>query len=165
MWLPGAAAIAAHLVTRRCPGPAAVPCPALPCLRSSCAARMQECWPAGSYQAGDKAVQTPLADGGSRLEFAFPEAVCPARLVFVIKEGEQWTNSGGGDFVAHLKPPGKSGGAPPCRPWPASQPNPAICKSLPVPPSRGVAPTWWHASSTSSPMPLLGPFGNGSATC
>ncbi|KAL4424419.1 hypothetical protein ABPG77_005662 [Micractinium sp. CCAP 211/92] len=68
----------------------------------------QECWPAGSYQAGDKAVQTPLADGGSRLEFAFPEAVCPARLVFVIKEGEQWTNSGGGDFVAHLKPPGKS---------------------------------------------------------
>ena len=35
---------------------------------------------------------------------------CPGRVVFVLKEGEKWQNSGGGDFVAHLKPPGASGG-------------------------------------------------------
>ena len=39
-----------------------------------------------------------------------PQATCPQRVVFVLKEGEQWTNSGGGDFVAHLKPPGAEGG-------------------------------------------------------
>lgn len=164
---------------------------------------MQECWPAGTNQAGDKAVQTPLADG-RHLTITFPEvggafgrlcarylaptwhlaqepaatgvlfavqcsagfrhgppgcalwtcglqppgapvplcrlllddtppatrsawprmlqATCPQRIVFVLKEGEQWTNSGGGDFVAHLKPPGAEGGwvgqvAGCCWPW------------------------------------------------
>lgn len=157
---------------------------------------LQEAWPAGTNQAGDKAVQTPLADG-RHLTITFPEvrtaegaaeiasgtgqpqdaasdrchcrtcgsgtaealvvlacaaaargaalshspachrlsqpalpllslpvllstppppslrpqATCPQRIVFVLKEGEQWSNSGGGDFVAHLKPPGAEGGS------------------------------------------------------
>ena len=37
------------------------------------------------------------------------QAGCPQRIVFVLKEGEKWANSGGGDFVAHLKPPGVQG--------------------------------------------------------
>ncbi|PRW45423.1 Carbohydrate-Binding Module Family 45 [Chlorella sorokiniana] len=65
----------------------------------------RESWPAGTNQAGDKAVQSPLRDD-RHLTVTFPEATCPQRIVFVLKEGEQWTNSGGGDFVAHLKPPG-----------------------------------------------------------
>ncbi|KAI3425011.1 hypothetical protein D9Q98_008393 [Chlorella vulgaris] len=65
----------------------------------------QDCWPQGTNQAGDKAVQTPLRDG-RHLTLTFPEAGCPQRIVFVLKEGEKWYNSGGGDFVAHLKPPG-----------------------------------------------------------
>ena len=40
---------------------------------------------------------------------ATPQATCPQRIVFVIKDGEEWTGSGGGDFVAHLKPPGAEG--------------------------------------------------------
>ncbi|PSC73883.1 ABC transporter A family member 2 isoform B [Micractinium conductrix] len=68
----------------------------------------RELWPPGTNQAGDKAVQTPLGDGGTRLLFNFPAAACPQRLVFVIKDGEKWSNSGGGDFVAHLKPPNRN---------------------------------------------------------
>ncbi|EFN54548.1 hypothetical protein CHLNCDRAFT_135335 [Chlorella variabilis] len=65
----------------------------------------QDCWPPGTNQAGDKAVQTALSDG-RHLTLTFPEDTCPGRVVFVLKEGEKWYNSGGGDFVAHLKPPG-----------------------------------------------------------
>jgi hypothetical protein len=72
---------------------------------------LQNCWPPGTNQAGDKAVQTRLNDG-RHLTITFPEEGCPARVVFVMKEGEKWFNSGGGDFVAHLKPPGVDGALP-----------------------------------------------------
>jgi hypothetical protein len=100
----------------------------------------QDCWPQGTNQAGDKAVQTPLRDG-RHLTLTFPEAGCPQRIVFVLKEGEKWYNSGGGDFVAHLKPPGVEGewlasaaacvqAPPPCRRCPAVTGRQHMCCSM-----------------------------------
>lgn len=62
-------------------------------------------WPEGTNQAGDKAVQTSFGSKGE-VSISFPGSACPSRIVFVLKDGENWMNSGGGDFVAHLKPPG-----------------------------------------------------------
>lgn len=39
-----------------------------------------------------------------------PQAGCPAKMVFVLKENEEWTNNGDSDFTAYLKPPGVEGG-------------------------------------------------------
>jgi alpha-glucan,water dikinase len=64
----------------------------------------QQNWPQGTNQAGDKAVQTPFAPS-NEVSITFSGQKCPSRVVFVLKEGEKWMNSGGGDFVAHLKPP------------------------------------------------------------
>ena len=69
----------------------------------------QGLWPPGTAPAGDKAVETPFAAGRS-LTISFPEAAAPAKLVFVLREGERWINSGGGgDFAVYLKPPGAQG--------------------------------------------------------
>ena len=55
---------------------------------------------------GDKAVQTPLGRTG-RCTIVFPADACPAKLVFVLKDGDKWSNGpGGSDFAAYLKPPG-----------------------------------------------------------
>lgn len=63
-----------------------------------------ENWPQGTNQAGDKAVQTPFGPS-NEVSITFSGTKCPSRVVFVLKDGEKWMNSGGGDFVAHLKPP------------------------------------------------------------
>lgn len=65
-------------------------------------------WPPGTRAAGDKAVETPFGDGGRALSIAFPEGSCPSKVVFVLRDGDQWINSAGGDFAAYLKPPGVS---------------------------------------------------------
>jgi hypothetical protein len=36
--------------------------------------------------------------------FASLQTECPSKLVFVLKEGEHWTNNGGSDFTAQLAP-------------------------------------------------------------
>jgi alpha-glucan,water dikinase len=60
--------------------------------------------PPGTLPAGDKAVRTPFG-AANAVRLSFPEDACPAAVVFVLNEGEQWFNSGGGDFAAYLKPP------------------------------------------------------------
>ncbi|GAB4821271.1 hypothetical protein N2152v2_008317 [Parachlorella kessleri] len=64
--------------------------------------------PGGTVSAGDQAVQSRF-EGGHTVRIAFPEAECPSKMVFVLKEGETWTNNGGSDFIAYLKPPGIEG--------------------------------------------------------
>ena len=36
--------------------------------------------------------------------FANLQAICPSRLVFVLRDGDQWIHNRGGDFSADLKP-------------------------------------------------------------
>lgn len=66
----------------------------------------QALWPPGTVQAGGGAVQTTFTDG-RHVELAFPEAQCPQRVVFVLKqtEPEQWMHNGATDFAVMLKPP------------------------------------------------------------
>ncbi|GAB4813755.1 hypothetical protein N2152v2_000801 [Parachlorella kessleri] len=61
-------------------------------------------WPPNSTQAGDAAVQTPFREGSQSVAIAFPESLCPSKVVFVLKEGERWITDGGKDFAADLRP-------------------------------------------------------------
>jgi alpha-glucan,water dikinase len=61
--------------------------------------------PPGSVQVDALAVQTPLGPDG-RIVIEFPGDSCPSKLVFVVKDGDDWIHNGAGDFVAYLKPPG-----------------------------------------------------------
>lgn len=74
----------------------------------------KEAWPPGSRAAGDKAVETEFK-GGAHLSLSFCDedssgASAPTRVVFVLRQGDNWINrAGGGDFAAHLKQPGAAG--------------------------------------------------------
>ena len=58
--------------------------------------------PAGTVQVDEKAVQTPLAEGG-KVVISFPSDTCPTKVVLVVKLGEEWLR---GDLTIYLKPPG-----------------------------------------------------------
>lgn len=62
-------------------------------------------WPPGTSESGGGPVLSPLGASGE-VVISFPEASCPSKVVFVLREGEKWMNNGGGDFAAYLKPPG-----------------------------------------------------------
>jgi alpha-glucan,water dikinase len=65
-------------------------------------------WPAGTAATGDgKAVRTSFGAAGA-VRVSFPEADAPARLVFVLNEGDRWINAGASDFAAQLRPPALS---------------------------------------------------------
>lgn len=65
--------------------------------------------PPGSVQCGS-AMQTPFQEGRS-VTFTFPKALCPSKLVFVIKDGLAWLNNDGSDFMVQLKPQAAADGS------------------------------------------------------
>jgi hypothetical protein len=75
--------------------------------------------PAGSQQAGDRAVRTPFDSyaGASAVTLAFPEALCPERMVFVVHDtaSDTWIR----DHSANFSLPLRCG-------WPLPRPAPAL---------------------------------------
>lgn len=63
-------------------------------------------WAMNDWEGG--AVDTPF-DASGRLSVRFPSSESiPSRLVFVLRHGEDWINSGAGDFIAQIKRPDAS---------------------------------------------------------
>lgn len=56
---------------------------------------------------------------------SFLQARCPSKLVFVLREGEQWINNNGGDFTASLAPQAAPA-ASPASPASRHQPPPSF---------------------------------------
>jgi len=65
----------------------------------------KSCLPPKTVVIDDKAVQTPFGNGGKEVVIHFTPDDAPKKVVFVLKEGEKWTNSGGADFTAQIKVP------------------------------------------------------------